>query len=82
MSYDYKLKSFYRVKADKEYPWPCAALPKRTMEIYTSDVLTKLENGTFMKHTGLGTFGHVIPMEDVELVDDGVVLHVGSMFAS
>lgn len=79
MGYDYRLKSYHRVKANKVYPWPCADLPNRTMEIFADDVLTLQDNGKFMKHTGLGTFGHVIPMEDVELVENGVVLHVGSM---
>lgn len=82
MSYDYKLPRYYRVKANKNYPWPWAQDKSRTMEIFTEDVLTLREDGTFMKHTGLGTFGHVIPMEDVELVEEGVVLHVGSMFGA
>lgn len=82
MSYEYQLKRFYRVKANKEYPWPCADMPNRKMEIFQDDVLTLRDDGTFVKHTGLGTFGHVIPMEDVELVEKGVVLHVGSMFSA
>lgn len=82
MSYDYQLPRHYRVKANKEYPWPCAALPDRKMEIFADDVLTLQDDGKFMKHTGLGTFGHVIPMEDVELVEKGVVLRVGSMFSA
>lgn len=80
MSYEYQLKRFYRVKEDKEYPWPCADRPNRRMQIFRDDVLTLRDDGTFMKHTGLGTFGHVIPIEDVELVEKGVVLRVGSMF--
>lgn len=66
MGYKFTIGKHYRVKSDAEYPWPCAALPKRRMMIFRDDVLTLREDGTYMKHTGLGTFGHVIPPEDVE----------------
>lgn len=82
MSYDYQLPRYYRVKENKVYPWPCEPMPDRTCEILTDDVLTLAEDGTFTKHTGLMTLRHQIPMEDVELVEKGVVLHVGSMFGA
>lgn len=66
MGYTFTIGKHYRVKADAEYPWPCAASPNRTMMIRCDDVLTLSKDGTYMKHTGLGTFGHVIPSEDVE----------------
>lgn len=65
MGYSFTIAKSYRVKAAKEYPWPCASDPKRTLTIFTDDVLTLRDDGTFMKHTGLGTFGHVIPLPDV-----------------
>lgn len=65
----FTISEYYRVKTEKEYPWPCASEPNRMLTIYTDDVLTKDPKlGTYMKHTGLGTFGHVIPDEDLEFV--------------
>jgi len=64
-----------RVKEQKEYPWPIKDPKywnpgedgsKRTITIFRSDVLTKSQDGTYMKHTGLGCFGIVIPDSDVE----------------
>jgi hypothetical protein len=69
MGYDFTIKRYYKVKAEKEYPWPCKVDQERTLKIYPDDVLTKDKNGTYMKHTGLGTFGHIIPDEDVEKID-------------
>ena len=66
MSYEFTIKAHVKVKEDKVYPWPCASLPNRTYELFTSDVLTRNEDGTYMKHTGLGTFGHVIPESDLD----------------
>lgn len=65
MGYSFTIAKSYLVKAAKEYPWPCASDPKRTLTIFTDDVLTLRDDGTFIKHTGLGTFGHVIPLSDV-----------------
>lgn len=76
MGYDFKISGGFRVKEDKEYPWPCAAEPKRTHKLFTSDVLTRNKGGTYMKHTGLGTFGHVIPTEDVEPIAGDVHLRL------
>ena len=65
MGYTFTIEKHYRVKEDKEYPWPCAFDPSRTMTILQSDILTRSKDGTYMKHTGLGTFGHVLPDADV-----------------
>jgi hypothetical protein len=70
MGYPFTIHKSYRVKSDKDYPWPCGADPNRTLRIFADDVLTLSDDGTFMKHTGLGTFGHVIPMEDVVLHEE------------
>lgn len=80
MSYDYQVNGYWRVKADKVYPWPCKDLPDRTLEIFADDVLTKLADGTFVKHTGLMTLGHVIPDADVVHIESTANLHVGSSF--
>jgi hypothetical protein len=63
MGYDYP--PWYKVKKDKEYPWPCKSEPNRTIKIFTDDVLTKQSNGKYQKHTGLGCLNIHIPDEDV-----------------
>jgi hypothetical protein len=68
MGYDFKVDGWYKLKhEEKECAWPCDSDPNRTIKIYSDDVLTKSKDGTFMKQTGLGCFGIVIPNEDVEL---------------
>lgn len=67
----------YKVKEKGEYPWPIrnrsAWNPgedgsKRTITLYTNDVLTKdPETGLFMKQTGLGCFGIVLQDHQVEM---------------
>jgi hypothetical protein len=69
MGYRFSLNKSYRVKSENDYPWPCRSEPNRTLRIYEDDVLTLSDDGTFMKHTGFGTFGHVIPMDDVVLIE-------------
>ena len=72
MGYDFKVKNAVRVKVSKRYPWPWKNDPDRTLEIFgadkpeITDVLTKSEDGTYMKHTGVCCFGIAIPDEDVE----------------
>lgn len=65
MSYAFSIDGALRVKADKTYPWPCAPEPDRTIDLFDDDVLTKSEDGTYMKHTGLGCLHIVIPDEDL-----------------
>ena len=43
----------FRVKKEGIYPWPRDGDKDRTIELFTDDVLTKQENGKYMKHTGL-----------------------------
>lgn len=70
MGYDFTIiPPWYRVKEDKEYPWPCKPDPNRTIEIYTNDVLTKQPDGKYQKHTGLGCLNIPISDEDVILQD-------------
>lgn len=76
MGYTFTVGKHYRVKEDKAYPWPCKADPSRMFEIFTDDILTRMEDGTYMKHTGLGTFGHVIPESDLEEFSDPVDLRI------
>jgi len=52
-------------KKEKKYPWPCKSDSNRTITIFDDDVLTKSEDGTYMKHTGLCCFGIEIPDKDL-----------------
>jgi hypothetical protein len=46
------------------------------MHLHPDDVLTKSPDGTYMKHTGLGTFGHVLRDHQVEKIDSEVNLQL------
>lgn len=81
MGYDFTVKGYYRVKTDKEYPWPCASLPDRKLLIFADDVLNKRAPGVYDKITGLGTMNHQIPDEDVEFVEDERRLSMRGMFS-
>ena len=62
-------KYFYRLKHEyhgNEYPWPCGPHPDRVYELFDNDIFTKSKDGTYSKHTGLGTFGHVIPDDHLD----------------
>jgi hypothetical protein len=61
----FTIKDYYQVKRDGDYPWPCGPDPDRTIRLHTDDVLTKSENGSFTKHTGLGCL-------NIRLTDDEV----------
>jgi hypothetical protein len=76
MGYKFTISGGVRVKADKEYPWPCASSPNRTIELFTDDVLTKSEDGTYMVHTGVGCFGIVLKDEEVEPIGKDVALRI------
>lgn len=65
MGYDFTIGKHYRPKAEKDYSWPCGALPNRTITLYPDDVLTLQENGAMMKHTGLGCMNIRVPLEDL-----------------
>ncbi len=70
MGYDFTIKNGVRVKKDGKYPWPALRCvppePDRTIYLYTDDVLTRSEDGTYMKHTGLGCFNIVLRDDEVE----------------
>jgi len=70
----YSLSSYFKVKEAKAYPWPWAGDKSRMTTIYIDDVLTRREDGTFMRHTGLGIFGIQIPEGDLVPVDQPVML--------
>lgn len=63
---NYSVGKHYRVKEQKSYPWPCKPIPDRTVELFPDDILTKSDNGTFTKHTGICMLGIKIPDCDVE----------------
>lgn len=69
MGYKFKIEKYYQVKVEGEYPWACISSPNRTIKLYTDDVLTKSEDGTYMKHTGLGCFGIVLKDDEVVFCD-------------
>jgi len=66
MGYDFTVKGAVRPKKDGEYPWPCASEPDRTITLYDDDVLTRQDNGKYLKHTGLGCMNIMISDEEVE----------------
>lgn len=71
MGYSFSVNGYYTVKRESDYPWPCGPDPDRTIRLFSDDVLTKdPETGCYMKHTGLGCFGIVIPDSDVEFHQD------------
>lgn len=76
MGYDFTIKHGFRPMADGQYPWPCASLPMRTIELFTDDVLSKCEDGTYMKHTGLGCLHIVLTDEQVEPIGKPVNLRL------
>lgn len=66
MSYRFQIDDWYSIKDEKkEYLWPCDFSPNRKITIFSDDVLTCQEDGTFMKHTGLGCTNILIPQEDL-----------------
>lgn len=77
MGYDFTIKNGFTVKERGRYPWPCEPEPKRTIELFPGDVLTKNpENGTYMKHTGLGCFNIILSDAEVEPIGADVALRL------
>jgi len=77
MGYNFAIKNGVHPKTAGHYPWPCADLPDRTIELFTDDVLTKdPKTGTYMKHTGLGCFNIVLTDEQVEPIGKTVELRL------
>jgi len=67
MSYSYKVMQYYQVKKDGQYPWPCKDNKKRTIELFSHDILSKNTDGTFFRHTGIGCFGIILKKNQVQL---------------
>ena len=66
MGYNFTIKDGFRIKQEGEYPWPWAGEPHRTIHLYLDDVLTKSEDGTYMKHTGLCCLSIRLKEDEVE----------------
>lgn len=69
MGYDFTITDGVRVKTEGEYPWPCVSENNRTIHLWPEDVLTRSDDGTYMKHTGLGCFGIVLKEEEIENIE-------------
>ena len=74
MARAYKLDGHFTVLEKKTYPWPCAPNPKRTLELWPGDVLTKHPNGTLTKHNGLCMMNIRVPEGDLVEVPQNVRL--------
>jgi hypothetical protein len=85
MGYDFRVKDAFCVKETREYPWPNASDPDRTLELFGIDtdypdifVRNKADLLVY-KQTGLCTFGHIIapdeeaPVPESMLDEDGTV---------
>ena len=66
MAYAYEVTKYYVVRKNGEYPWPCLRDKKRTIELFTHDVLTKSGDGTFFKHTGMGCYGIILKPNQIK----------------
>jgi len=76
MGYRFNIDNYYAVKKKGNYPWPCASEPKRTIELFTSDVLTTSEDGTFTVHTGICCFGIHLTKKQVTFVKKTAKLQI------
>ena len=64
-------KKMYQIKeGPKTYSWPCEVEQNRTITVTTDDLFSKTEDGTVIKHTGVGCYGIEIPDEDLEEIFD------------
>jgi len=78
MSYGFYISDWYSIKDEKkEYPWPCIGELDRKITIHSDDVLTHEEGNSYMKHTGLGCFGIIVPEEDLIHHETRVHLVIG-----
>lgn len=80
MAWSYSLDGHWTVKAEKEYPWPCAMNPRRTFELMPGDVLTKAADGTMTKHNGLCMTNLQVPECDLVRVEAPSRMVVKRMF--
>lgn len=66
MGYCFHIDDWYSIRDEqKEYPWPCESDVDRKITIFNDDVLTHEDGNSYMKHTGLGCMGIIIPKEDL-----------------
>ena len=79
MAWSYKIEGHFTVREKKEYPWPCAPMPQRTLELWPGDVLTKHPNGSVTKHNGLCMMNIRVPDADLLEVPRPTEMVVGSL---
>jgi len=76
MGYNFTVKNGFRVKQDGEYPWPWPNDPNHTITLFTDDVLTKEEDGKYMKQTGIGCCNIVLTDEQVVPIDGEIKMRM------
>ena len=74
MGYKFTINGGVKVKKEGEYPWPWSGDENRKIMLYEDDVLTKSENGKYMKHTGVGCFDIILEDNEVEPIGKPVKL--------
>jgi hypothetical protein len=62
---NFNVKNGFRVKVKGYYPWPNRKNPKETIQLFPGDLLSKNDNGTYCKQTGIACF-------NIHLTDDQV----------
>lgn len=71
MGYNFRVKNAFCVKETREYPFPLPHDPDRVYYLVgidrdEPDIFTRNpSDGKIYKHTGLGTFGHVIADDEI-----------------
>ena len=66
----------FRVKKEGVYPWPWDGDKDRTIELFTDDVLTKSENGKYIKQTWLCCMNIVLNDDEVEPITEDTHLRM------
>lgn len=72
-----ELKKHWRVKERKTYPWPCAPEPRRTIELFPEDILSKCPDGTVTKQSGLCMTNIRVPDGDLIEINEPLKMVVG-----
>lgn|GEM_PF-1952333 len=68
------LRRYYKIRhASKNYPWPCEVDPKRMITVTKNDILSKMNDGTIIKHSQPGCSGILIPDEDLVELNEAMV---------
>jgi len=76
MGYDYTVRNYYTVRKQGEYPAPCPCDKKRKYLLFTDDVLTKNEDGSFTVHTGICLCGIKLRWWQVKKIKDEIALRL------